>query len=118
VPSWGVRIIEDTVTPVLAKLPHNILVEAHGVFQNVGMRMKGYAESICPVRTGYLKSTIHFTMLESLNYEFGADADYASYVEMGTWKIAARPFIRPAFEAHLADINQSIVDALMRAVGM
>jgi HK97 gp10 family phage protein len=118
VPSWGVRIIEDTVTPVLAKLPHNIQVGVHGTFQDVGGKMKGYAESICRVRTGYLRSTIHFTMLEDLNYEFGADADYASYVELGTWKTRAQPFIRPAFEAYLADINQSIVDALMKAVGI
>ena len=117
-PSWGVRIIEDTVTPVLAKLPHNIQVGVHGGFQETGKKMKEYAFEICPKRTGYLASTTHFTMLADLSYEFGADANYALYVELGTWKMAAQPFIRPAFEAHLADINQSIVDALMKAVGI
>jgi len=116
-PSFTVRVIEDTVTPVLAKLPDMVKAETTKAILDVGQNeMVPDADQLCPKRTGYLASTIFFRMTAEMNFEFGADAYYALYVEMGTWKMAARHFIMPAFEMHLADINDSIAQGIMRAI--
>lgn len=64
-----------------------------------GDEMLDTAKALVPVRTGYLKSTIsaHLTQWQA---EVGAEAPYAGYVELGTWKMAAQPYLRPAFELH------------------
>lgn len=33
------------------------------------------------------------------------DAYYSGYVELGTYKMQAQPFIRPAMENHVSEIN-------------
>ena len=52
------------------------------------------AYALCPVRTGYLLSTIGCADLD-----FWADADYAQYVEYGTRFMDAQPYFEPALEA-------------------
>lgn len=42
------------------------------------------------------------------------DAYYARFVEFGTSKMAARPFLRPAFEAKKNDAAQAIGDTLAK----
>lgn len=113
--AFSMKVIEDTATQMLNNLSLTLLVKVHGAFQETGEQMKNYAYERCPVDTGYLRSTIFFTMTEQLNYEFGASAEYALFVEMGTWKMAAQPFIRPAFEAYTATILDAIVKAVMEA---
>jgi HK97 gp10 family phage protein len=49
------------------------------------------ARILVPVRTGYLRSKI-----EATRTLLKAEAHYASYVERGTEKMAAQPFIEPA----------------------
>ena len=45
----------------------------------------------CPVDTGFLLSTIS-SQGSSSSASFSVDADYASYVEWGTWKTPSQPF--------------------------
>ena len=55
------------------------------------------AHQLCPVDTGLLQSTIrHDVDGKTATIEAGGDiADYAVYVELGTVKAAAQPFLRP-----------------------
>ena len=115
-PPFAITILDNTALQLLHNIQHNMLVEAHGAFQNTGAEMKEYSQSICPVRTGFLRSSIYFKMLETLSYEFGAEADYALFVEMGTRFMAAQPFIRPAVEAYTSVILQAVIDAVMKAI--
>jgi HK97 gp10 family phage protein len=113
--SFQMKVIEDTATQMLNNLSLNLLTKVHGAFQETGRKMVDYSQNIVPVRTGFLRSTIFFNMTDQLNYEFGASAEYALFVEMGTWKMAAQPFIRPSFEAHQTEILDAIVKAVMEA---
>lgn len=56
------------------------------------------ANDLVPVDTGYLQSTI-YSEFDSQSAEFYADAEYAQYVEYGTYKMDAQPYFRPAVEA-------------------
>ena len=48
--------------------------------------------------TGRLKNNIYFERLGALTAAVGSDLVYATYLEYGTSKMAARPFFRPAVE--------------------
>lgn len=57
------------------------------------------ATSLCPVRTGYLQSSISASISGTNTIHVEASADYAQYVEYGTSRMGAQPFFEPAVEA-------------------
>lgn len=63
------------------------------------------ARELVPVRTGYLKSTITAEIGEASIGEVTAEAsaDYAQYVEFGTYRQMAQPYFIPAIEAALEE---------------
>lgn len=76
-----------------------------------GESIKTTAQSLCPVRTGYLRSTI-YAQIEDWTLKIGASAHYAAYVEFGTRFMRARRFLARALELRL----QSLVNAVHRAI--
>jgi len=61
------------------------------------------AKELCPVRTGALQESID-NKVEGLVADIGSDIPYARYVEMGTRRKQAQPFLRPAL--YETDIEQ------------
>lgn len=55
------------------------------------------AQARCPVRTGYLRSTISASSTAS-SITCIVEADYAQYVEYGTSRQSAQPYFEPALE--------------------
>jgi hypothetical protein len=49
--------------------------------------------------------------------EFGAEAEYAACGEFGTYKTAARPYIRPALDANQQRILEKRLKVLPFLVG-
>lgn len=65
--------------------------------------------------TGYLASHITTVLdLDGFAANVEAQAEYSRHLEFGTTKMAARPFLFPAFEMHRAAIRRYITDALVR----
>ena len=60
------------------------------------------SQSLVPVDTGYLYSTLTASQLNETSCEAMADCEYAQYVEYGTWKQKAQPYFEPAYEAALS----------------
>jgi hypothetical protein len=114
--SYSIQIVSDTVTP---KLLAAVRLMAKGIadgLEDVGGQMEGRATQVVPVRTGFLRSTIyHRVDRGALTLELGATADYALYVEMGTRRMAAEPYIRPAWDAHQDQLLQALVLGIMSA---
>ena len=63
------------------------------------------ARQLVPVRTGYLKSTIAAEIGEASIGEVTAEAsaEYAQYVEFGTYRQMPQPYFIPAIEAALEE---------------
>ena len=76
-----------------------------------GENIANVARALCPVRTGYLRSTI-FATIEDWVLKVGASAHYAGYVEFGTRYMEARRFLSRAVELRM----QALVNAVHRAV--
>jgi hypothetical protein len=73
--------------------------------------VKGEAEKLVPVRTGYLQSTI-FVDVQEWQLVIGAKAEYAAEIEFGTTHSKAKPYLTPALEAHKPDLEQTLLDAI------
>ena len=77
-------------------------------------RMKRDAEALVPVRTGKLWKSIDYTVNQApmnigpITGELYANTDYAHFVEFGTSRMMARPFIRPAYNAHYRELSEEI----------
>jgi HK97 gp10 family phage protein len=71
------------------------------------------AENNCPVDTGFLRSTV-FVQQEGNDVQIGFSAEYASYVEFGTYKMAAQPFLRTALDNAESAALSAIVDSVTK----
>lgn len=63
------------------------------------LRIERGAKTGAPVDTGALKNTIFSAQAGSLTYKVTAPQHYAIYVEKGTRKMRAQPFLKPAIDA-------------------
>jgi len=68
----------------------------------VGLQAERNAKKICPVRTGRLRNSISHSQGAGVAY-IGTNVEYAPYVELGTSRQKAKPFLRPAAENHVAE---------------
>ena len=89
--------------------------EAAEVFKAVFLDV---ARELVPVRTGYLKSTIAAEIGEANIGEVTveASAEYAQYVEFGTYRQMAQPYFIPAIEAALEEWGLAAQEAYDEAL--
>ena len=57
------------------------------------------AKSLAPVDTGFLRNSIQAERVTDLEWEVNVGAEYGAYVELGTSRMAPRPYLTPAVEA-------------------
>ena len=98
----------------------------------IGMLTSGYAQELCPVDTGAMRDGITHAYNDDghqVTLIVGTNVYYAPYVELGhhqqpgrfvpklgkrlvrSW-VPGKPFLRPAFEDHIDEIEQIILDIL------
>lgn len=89
-----------------------------GVQTHVQGQLAGWAEDVktlarqlVPVRTGHLQSSIYAVIREWVA-EIGAEAAYALFVELGTRHMQARPYLYPAIQEHLPELERVALEAL------
>lgn len=75
-------------------------------------RIADFARDLVPVDTGYLQSSIKAVHLSKYS-QVVANAKYAGYVEFGTWKMAAQPYLRPALAEHQREILEAVAEAMI-----
>ncbi len=89
--------------------------EIHNIVESAGNNMVSYAQGIVPVRTGNLMASIFSDLDEdNLAVTLGATADYASFVEYGTVKMRAQPFLEPATAIGQEEMNAKIEEAIVQ----
>jgi hypothetical protein len=84
--------------------------------QRVAQLMFAEAVRLCPVRTGYLQSTIRLEPRGKWTFLLSARAPYASFVEWGTRFIAPRLFMTRAIELHEWEMMMEVWNATSRTV--
>lgn len=81
------------------EVSRNIVQAIDRALEEIGLAAEGYAKRACPVDTGNLRNSITHAVEGDSAY-VGTDVEYAPYVEMGTSRTAAQPFLRPAATEH------------------
>lgn len=115
-PGFSVQILQDQITPKLIGLTGKMQQGVVKAWDEVGPSLVELARSIVPVRTGFLRDSIYYAVGQAEGgtpgLQFGASAEYAFWVEMGTRRMRAQPFIRPSLEAY----QQKLLDAILQGV--
>src|SRR4051812_18518023 len=96
----------------LEKVGGELAERAEQVIHKAAHDIEARAKTQAPVRTGNLRNSIQ-TVTHKLGATITAHAFYAIYVEMGTYKMAARPFLRPAVEA----VKPGLIAAMSKLLG-
>ena len=78
-----------------------------------GLLGEGYAMKICPVDTGHLRRSISYTVREDEQAAYiGTNVTYAPFVELGTRRQKAQPYLKPAVSDHTKQYKRIIEKAM------
>lgn len=81
--------------------------------EKIGLLAENYAARKCPVDTGNLRGSITHAVDAGDNAVYiGTNVKYAPYVELGTSRQKAQPFLRPAASEHVAQYRRVLKRAL------
>ena len=81
--------------------------------EKIGLLAEKYAAKKCPVDTGNLRGSITYEVDADGNAVYiGTNVEYAPYVELGTSRQKAQPFLRPAASEHSAQYRRVLKKAL------
>lgn len=128
--------ITDNSDEILSRMDSAIEV----ALEKVGLAAEGYAKRLCPVDTGRLRSSItHATATypgvgvyeddagnvfddatadgtpEKNTVYIGTNVEYAPYVELGTARTNAQPYLKPAVVDHAAQYKKIFKDSMKDA---
>lgn len=88
--------------------------QVHRFLASWASDVKAQAVKNAPMVTGYLRSTIYARVKEWVA-EVGADAAYSAFVELGTKYMRAQPYLYPALQQYLPELEAVIVSAIEQA---
>lgn len=104
-------VVKSHVGEVKAELAHRIPT----ILEALGIEAEGNAVSeittLGAVDTGRLRGSITHATDDSSAY-IGTNVEYAPYVELGTYKMASRPFLRNAINNYASDYKEIVKKGL------
>jgi HK97 gp10 family phage protein len=99
-------VIESNLTGEAAK---KLKAGIRAIIRNATFAVEGHAKVATPVDTGNLKNSINSTI--EADGERGIVAtgvEYAAYVEYGTSRMAAQPYLLPAYNKVLPKVKAEL----------
>ena len=115
---------EGDIIRLIQTLPPEIFEKVQQVLKNGAIRLAETARELAPVRTGHLMASIRPEFGEKMEaqevfdpVQVVADTPYASFVEFGTSKMEAQPFLGPAAEQVEPEILEEI-ESVLRELGL
>src|SRR3990172_357570 len=115
---------EGDIIRLMQTLPPEVFQRVQQVLQNGAVRLAERARELAPVRTGHLMASIKADTGERTESEAAfdpvqvvADTPYASFIEFGTSKMRAQPFLGPAAEQVEPEILEE-VDSVLSELGL
>jgi HK97 gp10 family phage protein len=79
----------------------------------IGLTAESYAKADCPVDTGRLRNSItNAVRVDEKSVYIGSNVSYAAFVELGTSRMKARPYLKPAATQHSAEYKSLAEQAL------
>lgn len=110
---FDVQGIDEFIVAV-QKFDRALQEQVHAWLYDWAQRLAAQAVCNAPVRTGYLRSTV-YAEIKDWVAEVGAKATYAYFVEMGTRYMRSQPFLYPAVQEFLPELETNIIGAIEQA---
>ena len=89
----------------------NLSIDMAAAMAAAGEAVADAARGMCPVDTGRLQASIASSASDS-GAVISANTEYAAYVEFGTSKMAAQPYLVPALLNSAGEIAQIIASQI------
>lgn len=81
-----------------------------------GFEAEGLAKSAAPVDTGFLRGSLSTVASGPGEVTIGASAGYAPFIEYGTRRMKAQPFLEPAVKV-AGDHLKAALEVILRKAG-
>ena len=110
--SLSISVDTTKLNEIIAKLPGNR--------DKIVRETATHIMIVSKETTAYKNVSDHLRERNTVNQTYAGYAiveyyqEYAPYVEFGTWKMPARPFLKPAVEAEEKLLTQRIKDGLIQ----
>jgi HK97 gp10 family phage protein len=82
--------------------------EVSRVVRRTAFQIEAQAKVLAPVDTGFMRNSIGTEMVSQLTAVISVGAEYGAYVEFGTTRMRAQPFLGPAVERNRAAFEAAI----------
>jgi len=106
----------ERLQKAMKKAPALIAEELATAVRDLVLLVEAEAKKLCPVDTGKLRASIT-PVIESWAAGYvGTNTHYAPYVEYGTRKMDAQPFLEPAFLEGKRQASKVFGQAVSRAI--
>lgn len=106
--------IEQGLTVALQQLIEQYPEAVGAALMQIGERVLNTSDTLVPVRTGFLKSSMGVRQDSHFQITFYAGAPYAGFVEFGTKRMAARLFMTRAIEQHKEEFPREVQSTLVQ----
>lgn len=94
------------------KIKQEIVTAKDRILEKCGQVAESHAKEYCPVDTGNLRNSITHQRYDENTEMIGTTVHYASYVELGTRKMRAKPYFKPAIQDHWKEYEQIMKSGL------
>jgi HK97 gp10 family phage protein len=106
----GVRTFQEA----MRNFDQALQMHVHRQLASWAADVKADAMRRAPVKTGRLRSSI-YAKIRGWVVNIGAEATYALFVELGTRHMSARPYLWPAIQQYLPQLERIVSDAIEEA---
>lgn len=117
-PKTSIKLEVKGVKETLAKIDLTNAKVRKAVQEQVSksaLNIQREAKRRCPVDTGALRNSITVDFYGVMSAQIGPHMPYAPYVEYGTKKMEAQPFLFPAFEQERPNFEKGLTEAVKEA---
>lgn len=92
----------------LPQIAAGLRPKASQIVRRTALSIEAGAKRVVPVDTGNLKNSLQTQMVSDLEAEVGTVVEYGPYVEFGTSRQPAQPYLGPAAEAERGPFRQAM----------
>ena len=110
---YTIRVDVSQVTQLLSRVSQALTSDVPQKALTAGANaLVSSATATVPVRTGHLRSSISAGQASAEEVEVVAEAEYAAFVELGTSRMSAQPYMKPG----IPQATQALVNTALQEI--
>lgn len=98
----------------IESISEDVKEEVKEEVRDTALKIEKDAKRRAPVDTGNLRRQIR-SDIDGYNATISSNADYSAYIEYGTYKMSAQPYMTPAFMKYRAEFERDLASILRKA---